>query len=76
MESVFSALTPWNDIRCHLAALLRALARQWQFLAKLELVAAQIKRLIDLDRDGALFAVMQSEQSDFGVSHSIQALPG
>jgi HD-GYP domain-containing protein (c-di-GMP phosphodiesterase class II) len=72
MDSVFSALTPWNDIRRQLPALLDD-PTQRQFLPALELVTAQIRRLIDRDADGALFAVMQFDQSDYPVSHSIQS---
>jgi len=73
MHSVFSALSPWNEIRRQLAAMLHDPIRGARFLPKMELLSAEIIRRIDQDTDGALFAVMQFDQSDYGVSHSLQS---
>ncbi|HEY3732042.1 MAG TPA: HD domain-containing phosphohydrolase [Steroidobacteraceae bacterium] len=73
MASPFRALSPWNDVRRQLAELLHDEREQPHFLDRIGHLTLRIDALIDEDRDAAIFAVMQFDQSDYGVNHSLQA---
>jgi hypothetical protein len=62
MDTVFSRLAPWNDIRSRLATLLHE-PHQPQLLLRLERLCLQISQPMDQHSDGAIFAVMQFDQS-------------
>jgi HD-GYP domain-containing protein (c-di-GMP phosphodiesterase class II) len=73
MASPFRALAPWNDVRAQLALLLHERLGRPAFLSDIDDLSARIDRLIADDPDGAIFAVMQFDQNDYGVNHSLQA---
>jgi HD-GYP domain-containing protein (c-di-GMP phosphodiesterase class II) len=73
MASPFGALPPWNDVRSQLADLLHDELAQPHFLSRIEDLSVCIDGLIEDDPDASIFAVMQFDQSDYGVNHSLQA---
>ena len=72
MDSVFSRLAPWNNIRGQLATLLHDELEHPKFLVRLECLCGQISQLMDQDTDGSIFAVMRFDHSDYAVIHSLQ----
>ena len=73
MDGIFNILPQWNEIRDELGLLLDNPPQDHLFAGKTELLAAQIKGLVDQNTDRALFSIMQYDRSEYGITHSVQS---